>query len=106
MVIFAYDELEEGVLPEVEVLSNMLSYFGPLPQAFLEHIGDPQWCSVLVQLDQSFDTRSPRKLFAFWKNIEGLEPGDKEFLAQLLNLDPGRRPTAADVLKHPWFSST
>ena len=31
MVIFAYDELEDGVLPEVEVLCNMLLYFSPFP---------------------------------------------------------------------------
>jgi hypothetical protein len=42
MVIFAYDKLEDGVMPEVEVLSNMLSYFGPLPPALLEHVRDPQ----------------------------------------------------------------
>lgn len=31
MVIFAYDDWAGGVLPEVQVLSHMLSYFGPLP---------------------------------------------------------------------------
>jgi serine/threonine protein kinase len=109
MVIFAHDKLEDGVMPEVEVLSNMLSnmlsYFGPLPPALLEHVRDPQWCSVLTHLDQSFNTDNPRKPFSLWRDIEGLEAGDKEFFGQLLNLAPGNRPTAEDLLKHSWFSA-
>ena len=105
MVIFAYDKLEDGVMPEVEVLSNMLSYFGPLPPALLEHVRDPQWCSVLTHLDQSFNMDNPRKPFSLWRDIEGLEPGDKEFFGQLLDLAPGNRPTAEDLLKHSWFSA-
>ena len=37
MVIFAYDILEDRVT-EVEVLSNILSYFVPLPPALIEYI--------------------------------------------------------------------
>ena len=105
MVIFAYDKLEYGVTPEVEVLSNMFSYFGPLPPALMDHIEDSPWCSVFIGLDQSFDKNTPRKPFSLWRNIEGLEPGDKEFFGQLLNLAPGLRPAAEELLAHPWFFS-
>lgn len=44
MVIFAYDKLEDGVLPDgvlpEVVLSSVLSYYGPLPPALIEHIKD------------------------------------------------------------------
>lgn len=105
MVIFAYDKLEEGVIPEVEVLSNMLSYFGPLPMGLMEHIRGSNWCGVLIALDQSFDKDTPRKPFTLWRDIEELEPGDKEFLGQILTLDPGLRPSAKELLKDDWFIS-
>ena len=103
MVIFAYDELEDGVLPEVEVLYNMLSYFGPLPPGLMGHVKDSPWCQVLVALNQSFDKENPRKPFSLWRDIEGLEAGDKEFFGRILNLDPGLRPSAEELLGDPWF---
>lgn len=105
LVIFAYDNLEEGVLPEVEVLANMLSYFGPLSPGLVEHLKNSAWSQVLINLDQSFDQNTPRKPFALWRDIPGLEPGDKEFLIRILNLDPGLRPSAEELLKDPWFQS-
>lgn len=105
MVIFAYDMLDDGVEPEVEVLSNMLSYFGPLPEGLTEHIRNSPWREVLIALDQSFDVDTPRKPFFLWRDIEGLEPGDKEFFGRILNLDPGLRLTAEELLKDQWFQS-
>ena len=99
MVIFAYDELEAGVIPEVEVLSNMLSYFGPLPQGLVEYIRGSHWCHILT------NESTPRKPFALWKEIEGLELGDKEFLGRILNLDPQLRPSAKQLLEDEWFTS-
>ena len=105
MVVFAYDKLEEGVEPEVEVLSNMLSYFGPLPVGLLQHIKDSRWCDVLTTLDQSFDKSNPRKPFSLWRDIEGLEAEDKEFFKRILHLDPGLRPSAEELLDDKWFVS-
>ena len=103
MVIFAYDQLEDGVEPEVEVLSNMLSYFGPLPEGLTKHIQDSPWREVLIALDQSFDTNTPRKPFCLWRDIEGLESGDREFFGRILNLDPALRPSAEELSKEGWF---
>lgn len=105
MVIFAYDKLEEGVTPEIEVLSNMLSYLGPLPWGLIEHIKDSPWCHALIALDQSFDKETPRNPFFLWRDIEGLEPGDKEFFGPILNMDPGLRPPAEELLNDRWFRS-
>lgn len=103
MVIFAYDQLEDGVLPEVEVLANMLSYFGPPPGGLTEYVRDSPWRQVLLLLDQSFDINAPRKPFRLWRDIEELEPGDKEFLGRILNLDPGLRLSAEELLNAQWF---
>ncbi|KAL8771045.1 MAG: hypothetical protein Q9209_003464 [Squamulea sp. 1 TL-2023] len=95
MVVFAYDKLEEGVPPEVEVLSNQLSYFGPLTQGLLKLMGDSPWGQVLLCLNNGFDEHYPAKPFYLWKDIDGLEPGDKEFFLHIMRLDPKERPTAA-----------
>jgi serine/threonine protein kinase len=103
-VIFAYDQLEDGVLPEVEVLASMLSYCGPLPPGLLEHVKDSPWSVVLMNLDGSFDTENPATPFSLWTDIDGLEPGDKEFIGRILNLDPALRPSAEELLQDEWFS--
>ncbi|MCJ1382427.1 hypothetical protein MMC17_005540 [Xylographa soralifera] len=105
LAIFAYDKLEDGVEPEIEVLANMLSYFGPLPEGLIKHTQGSVWCDVLKVLYQSFDVNTPRKPFYLWRDIKGLEPGDKEFLVRILNLDPGLRPLAGDLLNDQWFHS-
>ena len=105
MAIFAYDNLEEGVEPEIEVLANMLSYFGPLPVGLVEHVRDTIWSQVLISLDESFDVNTPRRPFRLWRDIEGLEAGDKEFFGRILNLDPGLRPSAEELLNDEWFRS-
>jgi calcium-dependent protein kinase len=34
---------------------------------------------------------------------EGISDEAKDFVAQLLNRDPAKRPTAKQALKHPWL---
>lgn len=103
MVVFAYDQLEDGVEPEIEVLANMLSYFGPLPEGLVGHMRGSPWEEVLISLDGSFDADTPRKPFRLWRDIEGLESGDKEFFGRILNLDPALRPSAEELSNDPWF---
>ena len=102
-MIFAYDQLEDGVLPEVEVLASMLSYFGPLPPGLLEHVKDSPWSVVLMNLNESFDAENPATPFGLWTDIDGLETSDKEFIGRILNLDPALRPSAEELLKDEWF---
>ena len=102
--ILAYNDLEEGVLPEVEVLANMLSYFGPLSLGLFEHVKSSPWSHVLVQLDLSFDEENRRTPFRLWQGY-GLQAEDKAFFGRILNLDPGKRPSADELLLDPWFST-
>ena len=104
LCIMAYDELEEGALPEVQVLDNMLSYFGPLPLGLFEYVKSSPWSHVLVQLDQSFNKEYPRKPFRLWE-FDEIQPEDKQFFGRILNLDPKKRPSADELLVDPWFST-
>ncbi|KAL8948598.1 MAG: hypothetical protein Q9222_005225 [Ikaeria aurantiellina] len=103
-VMFAYDDLMEGVLPEMEVLNNMLTYLGPLPPGLLEHIKKNQfWCQALIALEEDFGEDQPRKPLLLWKGFDELLPGDKEFFVRILNLDPALRPSAEELLNDTWF---
>ena len=37
---------------------------------------------------------------------DGISDEGKDFVAQLLNKDPAKRPTAKEALKHPWLRGT
>jgi hypothetical protein len=63
---FDSEKLEEGVLPEVEVLERMISYFGPLLLGLPEHINHDRWCIALFQLNRSFTKDNPAQLFSLW----------------------------------------
>ncbi|KAL8860946.1 MAG: hypothetical protein Q9178_002701 [Gyalolechia marmorata] len=105
-VVFAYDDLEEGVLPEVAVVENQLSYFGPLTKGLFDlmETRDSVWGSVFLNLMDSFDDENPPKPFALWKGIDEFLPGDKEFFLRIMKLTPADRPTAEKLLEDPWFS--
>ena len=104
LVIFAYDELEEGVLPEVQVLSHMLRYFGPLPPGLVDHVKRSPWREALVMLERDFEEPNQRRYpFRLWGGVDGLEPDDKEFFGRILNLDPALRPSAEELIEDKWF---
>lgn len=60
LVIFAYGKLEDGILPEIEVLANMLSYFGPSPHNFLSISKTPDGVPSSQTLIRAL-TRIPRE---------------------------------------------
>lgn len=105
LVVFAYGELDEEVPAEVEVLSNQISYFGPVPKGLLELMGDSVWAQVLLTLNNGFDKDYPARPFHLWKNVKGLEPSDRDFFLRVMKLDPEERPTAEKLLEDPWFFS-
>ncbi|KAL8926631.1 MAG: hypothetical protein Q9172_001706 [Xanthocarpia lactea] len=105
-VVFAYDDLEEGVLPEIAVVCNQLSYFGPLTKGLFDLMAtrDSVWGPVFLELNNSFDSENPAKPFALWKGFDEFLPGDKEFFLRMMKLTPANRPTAEKLLEDPWFS--
>ncbi|KAL8978580.1 MAG: hypothetical protein Q9205_005863 [Flavoplaca limonia] len=104
-VPFAYGKLEEGVLPEVEVLTKQLSYFGPVPDGLVKLMGDSVWAQVLVMLNNSFGEEQLAQPFCLWINVTSLDSSDKDFFLRVMKLDPAERPTAEKLLEDLWFTT-
>ncbi|KAI9723205.1 MAG: hypothetical protein M1828_004308 [Chrysothrix sp. TS-e1954] len=105
LVIFAYDEVGDDVIPAVSVAANQLSYFGPLPVGLALHLEEHVWSQVFTELHEGFSAENPRRPFALWSGFKSLLPGDKEFIMRSVNLDPAARPTAEELLKDEWFDT-
>ena len=104
---FESEKLEEGVLPEIEVLERMMSYFGPVPEGLLEHINHNEWCNALITLSASFDKENPPRPFALWDEqyFPYLDSDFKRLVDRMMNLDPSKRATVNDLLNDPWWYS-
>lgn len=69
-------------------------YIGDLPEGF-----DPNEIQPMPSLEQFFDQERPAEL-----SVE--EAGViKGLLRQILDYDPCKRPSASELLRHPWFSN-
>ncbi|KAL9628931.1 MAG: hypothetical protein Q9204_005568 [Flavoplaca sp. TL-2023a] len=104
-VPFAYGKLEEGVLPEVAVLTKQLSYFGPVPDGLVKLMGDSVWAQGLVMLNNSFGEEQLAQPFYLWTNVTSLDPSDKDFFLRVMKLDPAERPTGEELLEDRWFTT-
>lgn len=58
--------------------------------------------SVLAAIHVLIEQEGTRKPFSLVEDEEIL-PEDKEFLCDVMRLDPFERPTASDLLRHRWF---
>ncbi|GLB07899.1 hypothetical protein AtubIFM57258_003267 [Aspergillus tubingensis] len=109
-VIFGIDDdfrfhESQGALPTMIRLKRQVSYFGDKEgmNGLLKHIGDDEVnCQVLrMPWDERSEEYIPYKPFSQWE--DHMEPEFRDFIGQLMNLDPAKRLTAREVLEHPWF---
>ena len=102
-----WDNLEEGVSPEIEVLKRMISYFGPLPLGLLEHVNQDEWCLAMVQLRGSFNKDNPRQPFSLWseQSFQNLDSDFKRLVGKMMDLDPAKRATVKELLEDSWWYS-
>lgn len=110
-VIFGIDDdfrfyESQGALPTMIRLQRQVSYFGNKEgiNGLLKHIGDDEVnCQVQRMLwDERLDEYIPYKPFSQWE--DHMEPEFRDFIGQLMNLDPAKRLTARELLEHTWFS--
>ncbi|PWY89494.1 putative calcium/calmodulin dependent protein kinase [Aspergillus sclerotioniger CBS 115572] len=100
-----YKHQAQGALPAMIRLQRQVSYFGD-PQGIsglLKHISDEDFnCKILQILwEDRFEEYIPYKAFSEWADV--VDPEFKDLIQRLTNLDPTKRPTAYEALRHPWF---
>ncbi len=102
-----WDNRDEGVPPEMEVLERMISYFGPLPLGLLEHVNEDEWCLAMMKLGGRFNNDNPRRPFSLWneQSFRNLDADFKRLVAKMVDLDPAKRATVAELLEDPWWYS-
>ncbi|RMZ01932.1 hypothetical protein D0862_06193 [Hortaea werneckii] len=83
------------------VLMEQARYFGPFPLRYHELL-DKESESILAAIHVLIEQEGTRKPFSLVEDEEMLQE-DREFLCDIMRLDPLDRPTASDLLNHRWF---
>ncbi|RMZ22701.1 hypothetical protein D0859_13274 [Hortaea werneckii] len=83
------------------VLMEQARYFGPFPLRYKELL-DEESESILAAIHVLIKQQRTRKPFLLVEDEEVL-PEDKEFLCDVMKLDPLERPTARELLQDRWF---
>jgi serine/threonine protein kinase len=100
-----FKELREaGVEPELEILSRLITFFGPVPPELGAHINDERWCNILMELSEA-TTGDPSMRFSQWKEdvFPNLDTETKRVISKMTKLNPAERATMSQVLKDPWW---
>ncbi|KAH6623704.1 kinase-like domain-containing protein [Chaetomium tenue] len=97
----ASDIYSFGIVAIFVVLEKMV--FCPRDEApglygLLMHLGEEN--EYVERLGALVPEVKPRKPFALW---EPVDPEFRDLILKMTNLDPAKRITAREALKHPWF---
>lgn len=88
-------------------LQRQISYFGDKDSlnGLMKHVGDEEVnCQVLSMLWEDRDADYiPYKPFRDWPEVD--DEAFKDLVDGLMKLDPSKRLTAPQALKHPWFAA-
>ncbi|KAH6719348.1 kinase-like domain-containing protein [Leptodontidium sp. MPI-SDFR-AT-0119] len=87
------------------VLRRQISFFADEEgfKGLLQWIGEKnQFFERLIALAGSFDAVDPRKPFEKWHCVDAQF---RDLVCKMTNLDPARRITAVEALRHPWFAN-
>jgi serine/threonine protein kinase len=119
---FTKDELLPDVDKESQVLDRMIRYFGPVPEALLQHISDDKndsWRQVLGVLNSCYGIsgeKEPWQHFSQWgkevfselatkANFQYLNSDFKRLIGRMMNLDPAKRATVDELLHDHWWKN-
>lgn len=98
------DEGISGAEKERIIVKRLLSYFGDRDGlvGFLGHLNDDsaRWRDLVLAVIEEFTPDNPRHPFFLWHNVDETF---RDLIVKMTSLDPVRRITAKDALKHPWF---
>jgi serine/threonine protein kinase len=76
----------------------------PFPESFLERVLERRRSEILKFSPKLAPTGAPVTL-SFIKDIFEIPEADWAFVRDVLQVDPDKRPTADELLQHPWLSS-
>jgi len=109
LVLRDYQDLvNNGIMPEQEILHRHLLYFGPLPEELLKQINDESWCDALKKLSEMAEMTvndDPGVKFEHWGEdiAPNLSPAAKSMISRMTNLNPAARSTIDEVLRDEWW---
>lgn len=101
-----FKELREaGIEPELEILSRLITFFGPVPPELIAHIDNERWSNILMELSEA-TASDPSMRFGEWEEdaFPNLTPATKEMITQMTKLNPAERATMSRILKDPWWN--
>lgn len=104
MVLRASEEELAASDPWRYILRRQISFFGEEEglRGFLQWIGEANpFFERFLALAGSFDAANPRKPFGKWHFVDAQF---RDLVCKMTTLDPARRITALEALKHPWFA--
>lgn len=88
------------------VLFKLLSTFGPLPDALVEHVNDEEAGALLKSLWQATieDDSSERFEQCSEEDFPNLDDKAKNLILRMTNLDPSKRASMTDIMKDPYWT--
>ncbi|KAI7487523.1 kinase-like protein [Hortaea werneckii] len=100
-----YQELAgRGITPEKEILTRHFAYFGPVPDAVFEDVGDENWSAALkgaAGIADELVKDDPRLRFERWG--EELGPEALRMIAGMVVLNPKARLDINKIMAHPFW---
>jgi serine/threonine protein kinase len=100
-----FQELKEaGIEPELEIMSRLITFFGPVPPGLITHVNDPKWTDILKDLSEA-TSDDPSMRFDQWTEdvFPNLVSEAKRVISRMTKLNPTERATMLEVLRDPWW---
>lgn len=98
----------QGALPAMIRLQRLVSYFGDKEglDGLMKHVRDEEIDSQILSMlwEERNEDYIEYKPFSEWPGAEH-DGNFRDLIKGLVNLDPGKRITASQALRHPWFAS-
>lgn len=101
-----FEELREaGIEPELEIMSRLITFFGPVGPDLIAYIDDEQWGPILTELSEATVGGDPNMRFDRWTEdvFPNLDIETKRVIAKMTRLDPRERATISQILRDPWW---
>lgn len=101
-----FKELKEaGIEPELEIMSRLVTFFGPVPPGLITSVNDERWGAILMELSETTADDSSMR-FNQWteETFPNLNTETKRVITMMTKLDPQERATMSQIMKDPWWN--